>query len=236
MLISLPCCLAFLVSFRTPAAGLGCRSLSITLYLSAQLILILLHSLYSFLPDSPYVRGLIYLLLPFTLLLSFLSAVGGTILQITGIFVNVYCLAGVRSFINPDNPSWYLDLATDTLLVRRLARYRWRYTGAAGLGFLCAVCMITWFYRSDVMNQCARAIAAVQAIPTPIRTPAPRTHFGSTGSSTAGRISNRNSHHSRRSPVIKPSARAQDLRPVSAPSTLAALVPDVARGRAPREQ
>ncbi|KAL0639033.1 beta-glucosidase [Maublancomyces gigas] len=236
VLISLPCCLAFLVSFRTPAAGLGCRSLSLTLYLAAQLLLILLHTLYSFLPDSPCVRGLLYLLLPVTLLLSFLSAVGGTILQITGVFVNVYCVAGVHSFFDPDNPHWSLDLATDTLLVRRLARYRWRYTGVAGLGFLCAVCMITWFYRSDVQNQCARAIAEVQTIPTPAPTPAPRTHFSSTGASTHSRISNRNSYHSRRSPVIEPSAQAQDIRPVSAPSTFAAQVNDVARRGAPREQ
>lgn len=232
MLISLPCCLAFLVSFRTPAAGLGCRSLSLTLYLAAQFLLILLHTLYSVRPDSPRVRGLLYLLLPLTLLLSFLSAVGGTILQITGIFLNVYCEAGVHSFFDPDNPSWSLDLATDTLLVRGLARYRWQYTGVAGLGFLCAVCMITWLYRSDVRNQCARAIAGVQTIPTP----APRSDFSSTGSSTHSRISNRNSHHGRRSPVIEPSARVQDIRPVSAPSTLVGQVYNVVQRGAPREQ
>lgn len=201
--------------------------MSLTLYWSAQLVLILLHTLYSSHPNSPLVRSLLYLLLPLTLFLSFFSAVVGTILQITGIYVNVYCLAGVHSFLNPDNPSWSLDLATDTLLVRRLARYRWRYTGIAGLGFLCALCVAAWFYRSNVKNRCGRAIAEVQTIPTPA--PAPRTHLHNTRSSTHRRISHINSHRSRRSTVIKPLVRVADRRPVSASSSSAAQVNDVAR-------
>lgn len=221
LLISLPCCLVFLVSFRTLAAGLACRSLSLTLYWSAQVVLILLHTIYSVFPYSPWVRGILYLLLPLTLVLSFLSAIGGTILQITGIYVNVYCVAGVHSFMHPDNPGWWLDVATDTLMVRRVARYRWLYTGVAGLGFLCIVCMAAWFYRSGVKKRCARAIAEVHTIVTP----APGTHSNRTGS----RISNVDSHYSRRSPAINSVPRAQDVRPVSAPSALAAHVQDVAQ-------
>lgn len=85
----------------------------------------------------------------------------------TGLFVNVYCVAGVRSFMNPDNPAWMLDLATDTLLVRRLARYRWRYTGIAGLGFLCALCIAAWWYQNTVKKRCERAIAGLEEIQLP---------------------------------------------------------------------
>lgn len=93
------------------------------------------------------------------MVVSFTAAVGGTVLQISGVFVNVYCLAGARSLLDPDNPAWMLDLATDTLLVRGLARYRWRYTGVAGLVFLCAVCGAAWAYQRAVRKRCAMAIA-----------------------------------------------------------------------------
>lgn len=167
VLISLPCCLALLVSYRTPASGPGCRSTSIILYWSSQVLLIILHTLHSSFPHSPHTRTVVYLLVTPALIVSFASAVGGTILQLTGLFVNVYCLAGVHSFMDPDNPAWVLDLATDTLLVRRLARYRWRYTGVAGLGLLCAVCVATWWYQSGVKKRCGRAIADLQVIPMP---------------------------------------------------------------------
>lgn len=155
VLVSLPCCLALVVSYRTPAVGPGCRSTSIMLYWTSQVLLILLHTMHTCFPAS---RALLYVVATPALVVSFTAAVGGTVLQISGIFVNVYCLAGVRSLLDPDNPTWMLDLATDTLLVRGLARYRWRYTGVAGLVFLCAVCVAASWYQNGVRKRCAMAI------------------------------------------------------------------------------
>lgn len=229
ILVWLPCCLALLVSYRWPAAGFGCRSMSLALYMSAQLILILLHTIDTIRPSSPSLRALIWLLLPYALLLSFLSAVGGPILQLTGVYVNVYCVAGISSFINPDDPNWTLEVATDTLQMRKLARYRWRYTGVAGLGFLCVVCAAAWFYRNNVHKRCARAIEEVQTIPTPAPEPVQRSRFRSNRSSTHSRISNLGSHYSRRSYGIELLSRGQDIRPDSSPSASAAHVHDVPR-------
>lgn len=225
MLIGLPCCLAFLVSYRAPVTGLGCRSMSILLYMSSQLILILLHTLYSILPHSACAHALLFLLLPVTLFLSFLSAVGGTVLQMSGLYVNIYCWAGVISLLNPDSSSYSAELATDTLRVRRLARYRWRYTGVAGLGFLCAVCVAAWLYRRVVQKRCAQAIAEVQTIPTPVQAAVRHAHFRSTRFSTRGRVS----RYIRQSLAIDPLAGYEDIPLVSAPSILPTHVHDVPR-------
>lgn len=169
VLVSIPSCLALLVSYRTPGAGLGCRSMSIALYGISQVVLVVLHTVHSSGVRCASIRTLVYVLLPPTLLLSLMSVLGGTVLQITGLYLNVYCLAGVRSFSDPDNPAWWLDLATDTALVRQLARYRWLYTGAAGLMFLYMLCVAAWWYQRGVKKQCESAIAALGSI----RTPAP---------------------------------------------------------------
>lgn len=141
--------------------------MSVLIYWPSQVLLILLHTLYSLLPHSPCVRALLYILLPPTLFVTFFSAVGGPLLQLTGVFVNVHCLAGARSWLHPDNPEWWLNLATDTLLVRQLGRYRWRYTGIAGLGFLCAVSVFAWWFQGGVKTRCAKAIARLQGTPLP---------------------------------------------------------------------
>lgn len=167
VLVSIPSCLALLVSYRTPGAGLGCRSMSITLYYISQVVLVVLHTVHSSGVRCASIRTLIYVLLPPTLLLSLMSALGGTVLQITGLYLNIYCLAGVRSFSDPDNPAWWLDLATDTALVRQLARYRWLYSGAAGLVFLYALCAAAWWYQKGVKKQCESAIATLGSIRTP---------------------------------------------------------------------
>ncbi|KAH8149336.1 uncharacterized protein LAJ45_06415 [Morchella importuna] len=168
ILMSAPCWLAFLVSFETPEIGLGCRSFMFFLYWVSQVELIGIFVIRQTIGKRPgwpkWAKKLINILRGFAFMLAFLSGVGGTVMQLTGVFRNCICKAGVRSFINP-NGNYTVQLATDTELDRKMARSVWMLTGGCSLGVLVLLCLYAWWYQTNIRQKCSQYIHNLSSLP-----------------------------------------------------------------------
>lgn len=166
LLITSPCMLAIMVSWQTPETGFGCRSFMIFLYWVSQMILIIFVIFIETINNRFVLSvGLVFGIL--ALFVSFLAAIGGTLLQITGVYRNCWCKAGIRSFIHRDSKNYLLELATDTGLDRRMAKTWWRYTGIAGLATVGVICFYAWWYQRNIRQHCSRLIHTLDNLPPP---------------------------------------------------------------------
>lgn len=98
VLLGAPFALAFTTAYSTPQTGLGCRSLTHLVYFLSQLAHILLWSWgrSSFMPDAgrPAGRAMRSICRALQILVSIVavfSAIGGTLMQIIGVYRNCFC-------------------------------------------------------------------------------------------------------------------------------------------------
>jgi hypothetical protein len=160
-----PCLLAALTSANTPKVGFGCRALSLTLYALCQTVLIFCYSWYLIRER----RGLHlsrnvaialndtcdYFLRPLAMLGSLFAGIGGTIMQLVGIYRN--CLCSV------DAPGWTtgigsLQLATDILQSRMKAKTWWINTGTTAILGLILVTYIGWSFQKQKRDKFRKLI------------------------------------------------------------------------------
>lgn len=166
ILVSVPCFLAFYVSLHMGNNVVGCRSSCFILYWTSQVVLIGCISCVNGSVDNWLIRFVRRIVEGVALFMSFLSTIGGTVLNTTGLSRNCRCFAGLGSITRPFNESW-INLADDTLLMRQLARNGWIYTGITGLAFLGIICVCTWWYQRYVKQHCASQINAIGDLPPP---------------------------------------------------------------------
>lgn len=164
-LISVPCWLAWAVAFKTPKIGLGCRSFMISLYWLSQMVLIVFVVLIETV-DNRWVLAGGFIFGIFALLVSLFTAIGGTVMQITGIYRNCICKAGAWSLVSPNRID-YIEFATDTTLDRKMAKTWWMNSGYAGLAFIAVICLGAWWYQRDTRQHCSRLIHGLESLPAP---------------------------------------------------------------------
>lgn len=125
LLVFIPCALAFWIEYRTPPVTVGCRSMTILLYMVAQTVFICF-SAWSHIKAFKAFRNdrwsqslrhkwisigfAIFILLP-TWYVALFTTFAGTLMQITGIFQNCYCAA---TYTWSYRSSSTVSLATDT--------------------------------------------------------------------------------------------------------------------------
>ena len=168
LLIVIPSTLAFLTSFYTPIIGLSCRSMTFLSYMLCQLWLIAL-SVWDI--ESTYVedvgqgdQGLVqhipvrridsasrrwslclwYFLATINVGVALFMTIGGTMMQIMGVYRNCRCRIPITSWHNPDNSM--INISTNSAEDISYALHVWRGTGAGAVVFLGFVTFLGWWY------------------------------------------------------------------------------------------
>jgi hypothetical protein len=93
-------------------------------------------------------------------LVSFIAAIGGTIMQIVGVFKNCICYAGANSWwnINALNPA--VNLASDTQDARNSSIY-WVWMGSTATVFMAINCYIGWWYQRLIRHRFTEVVKAM---------------------------------------------------------------------------
>jgi hypothetical protein len=170
-----PCALAFTVSYTTPEIGISCRSATVLAYTCSQFLLTLLWLGHS----SPNLRqkrdmalrhkkkqwtkyvalwgvtGMYY----FVGILAFCITLGGTIMQLVGVYRNCICKAGLYYGLptTRNRSNARVKLSTDTE-ADRMAASIWLALGAAGIGWIVIVCGIAAWHRLRMRERCLKVI------------------------------------------------------------------------------
>ncbi|KAL9631184.1 MAG: hypothetical protein Q9164_006023 [Protoblastenia rupestris] len=79
------------------------------------------------------------------------STIGGTMMQIMGVYRNCRCYILIRDWGNPDNVM--LDISTNTKNKIDLANRLWTGTGATAITFLGFVTFVGWWYQKRLRYQ-----------------------------------------------------------------------------------
>ncbi|MCJ1337248.1 hypothetical protein MMC09_002530 [Bachmanniomyces sp. S44760] len=157
-LVVIPSGLAFLVAYYTPRVGISCRSLTFLIYTIAQFLLMLLwvwlyetsstdindnahsplHSRWGFIWYGIAALaggGAIF------------TAIGGTMMQIMGVYRNCYCEVSIQYWRRLDDPQAFVILGTNTAADIAEAKTWWKGTGLFAIGFLAIMCYGGWWYQ-----------------------------------------------------------------------------------------
>ena len=170
-LILIPSLLASLTSFYTPSTGLSCRSMTFLIYMLSQAWLIALwtwdiestHLDNGETPHTPATRlrwgradsqnRQAYIWWPLVAiggLCAVLTAIGGTMMQLMGVYRNCLCLVPIMHWRNSGRRfivSTNFPEAVDS------ARTWWKFTGGAAIGFLGLTAFVGWWYQRRLRYQ-----------------------------------------------------------------------------------
>jgi hypothetical protein len=184
LLIAVPPAAGGVVAYLTPPRGIGCRSLSFIMYGTCQLIVAILAGLRNAVDDglpatwqrstsrstfsSDIHTNLKYLLTGYSFWLlsslwwfgSLIAAVGGTTMQVTGIYRNCICYAGAEFWYDiwAKNPP--VQLATDTQAARDSAAY-WIGMGTLAMAFMVVNCYVGWWYQKLIRRRFTDVVLAL---------------------------------------------------------------------------
>jgi hypothetical protein len=154
------------VAYWTPPRGVGCRSLSFLLYALCQIVITGIAVMRCANEDNEWQPSLQEwssgwrfkaLSAPFWLL-SLLSAIGGTFLQIVGVFRNCFCKTTMDHWLKglaKRNPR--INLATDTDDARTSSN-AWIVMGALATVFMAVTCYGGWWYQRMIRNKFIEAV------------------------------------------------------------------------------
>jgi len=173
LLIVLPPATGGVVAYFTPPRGIGCRSLSFIVYAICQVMVTIIATIrctvdngekdYDKKTKSQTGSGFKIISAPFWFG-SLVAAVGGTTMQIVGVYRNCICYAGASNWwnINKINPA--VNLASDTQDARNSSIY-WIWMGSTATVFMAVNCYIGWWYQRLIRHRFTDAVAAMY-VPT----------------------------------------------------------------------
>lgn len=167
-LIFVPFLLAFLISFYTPTVGLSCRSMTFLLYFLAQTGQVALwawvlstttisstgtlHSPAHL--SKPGLRTLLSWIAYWALAALFIgtsifAAIGGTIMQLLGVYNNCLCALPMKdwSIRYSNDPRVFVPLWGQKPADVRAAQKWWMAMGSTATGFLCVATYFGWWYQ-----------------------------------------------------------------------------------------
>jgi hypothetical protein len=176
MLIAIPPATGGVVAYFTPPRGLGCRSLSFILYASCQLAVTIIATVRCAVDNGEKddkkksIAQKIFTGLGFKIISapfwfgSFMSAIGGTTMQITGVFRNCICYSDARTWYNINNINPAVDLASDTLDARNSSHF-WIKMGTTATVFMALNCYIGWWYQRLIRHRFTDAVKVMYVRP-----------------------------------------------------------------------
>lgn len=173
-LVIIPPVLAFMTSYHTPKIGMSCRSLTFLLYVLSQLWLIALWiwNIESASlnnkgePETPVTRSLwarnpraanwqAYLWYPQTWIacsISIFTGIGGTLMQLIGVFRNCLCAIPVSSWGRSRFGTEFV-ISTNSALAIRQASTFWKVTGSIAITFLGIMSLVGWWSQKRLRYQ-----------------------------------------------------------------------------------
>ena len=175
-LIAIPSSLAFLTSYYTPTVGLSCRSMTFLVYMLCQFCLILLwiwniqsttlgnrYEIYHpatripWTPDHNFMNAsnawypwVWWPLVIVAVAIATFTAIGGTMMQIIGVYRTCLCMIPVTAWRRPDD--YILVISTNSADDISKAQTVWKGTGAAAVAFLGFVSFIGWWYQKRLRH------------------------------------------------------------------------------------
>jgi hypothetical protein len=158
LLIVIPPAAGGVVAYFTPPRGIACRSLSFIIYGSTQLAVTALATLKAARPEWKCMQGWRFILLstPFWFC-SLLAAIGGTVMQISGVYRNCICYAGADNWVNIAKKNPMVQVANDTQDARTASRY-WIWMGIFATLFMAANCYVGWWYQIFIRRRFTEAV------------------------------------------------------------------------------
>ncbi|KAE9369771.1 hypothetical protein N431DRAFT_560521 [Stipitochalara longipes BDJ] len=169
ILIFMPFILAFLTSFFTPTVGLSCRSMTFLVYFLAQMGQValwvwvlscasisdsgILHSpMHRSKPGIPTLLSWIayWTLAALFIGTSIFAAIGGTIMQLLGVYSNCLCALPVKywGIRYTDSADAFVMLGSNSAADISAAQKWWMMMGCTATGFLGAATYFGWWYQS----------------------------------------------------------------------------------------
>lgn len=158
LLIVLPPATGGFVAFATPPVGWGCRSLCFTCYAGCQVVLTLIATLSAATKNEEYwasypgrrkfCRGAARGFASVSLLGSLFTAIGGTMMQIMGVFRNCFCYVNSQYWFHLDS-SPGISVSSDTQNQRISSRY-WVVMSSVATGFMALVGYFGWWYQRHI--------------------------------------------------------------------------------------
>ncbi|KAI1086394.1 hypothetical protein F5B19DRAFT_479425 [Rostrohypoxylon terebratum] len=154
--VLVPCVLAFLTSFNTPQAGLSCRSLTYLVYAISQVCEMALWTCAARLRISygtrwseanPIVKRVCWWGQVFVGFFSIFAAVGGTSMQLLGVYRSCACKVPVRYWPRLNDPDAFIVLSDNTAEDIEAARRWWMVTGSTAVGIIGSVCALAWWHQ-----------------------------------------------------------------------------------------
>ncbi|KAH9909273.1 hypothetical protein F4778DRAFT_716048 [Xylariomycetidae sp. FL2044] len=155
-LLLIPCILAFLTSYNTPRAGLSCRSLTYLVYAISQVCEMALWALAARLrivygarwyETSPIAKRLCWWGQLFVGFFAIFAAVGGTLMQLMGVYRSCLCEAPAAYWPNLGDPDAYILLSNTTAEDILAAQQWWTATGSAAVIMVGIVCALAWWHQ-----------------------------------------------------------------------------------------
>jgi hypothetical protein len=147
LLILVPFSLAFITSYNTPAVGLSCRSMTFLIYVLSQSWLIFLWVL----TFSPYIHHPYWSYIWFPLAAlggcgAVFTSIGGTMMQIIGVYRNCKCLLPIQHWGDPHSQVLLTISKNSKDDILEAVTY-WRGTGSGAIAFLGLICYSGWWYQ-----------------------------------------------------------------------------------------
>lgn len=158
LLIVLPPAAGGIVAYTSPPVGWGCRSLTLICYAGVQVVLTFIAALKAatkgknFRLSYPKITRFSHItsvsaFVPI-LILSFLTSIGGTLMQITGVFRNCFCYVTAQYWLNPHS-SPGIHVSSDTS-DRRISSHYWVIMSSVATGFMALISYIGWWYQREI--------------------------------------------------------------------------------------
>ncbi|KAH8676581.1 hypothetical protein BGZ60DRAFT_562231 [Tricladium varicosporioides] len=156
--ITLPCSLAVSVSYFTPIIGFGCRATTVLCYCVCQIGLIFCWLCHNNDETNPFCKAIVYILGCLFWAFAIFTSIGGTIMQLLGVYRNCICKAGLRYWVHHEGG--VVDLAPDTQ-AHRDSGDLWLGIGSGGVTFIGLFCIFGWGYFMRMKAKLAQQIDAL---------------------------------------------------------------------------
>ncbi|KAF2121779.1 hypothetical protein BDV96DRAFT_562338 [Lophiotrema nucula] len=165
-LIGLICAGACWISYQTPSVGFGCRSVSHLTYAISQIILIgvwwLWYSARTIAQKEESSFSIssipVYLLTSLALLASLSASIGGTIMQLVGVFHSCICMASLRYLLPSLRNDGMVLVNSDTAAHRKNSRW-WLIIGGCGIGLISLLGLVGWMYQARLREKSRQLLA-----------------------------------------------------------------------------
>ncbi|KAI0417908.1 hypothetical protein F5X98DRAFT_130149 [Xylaria grammica] len=155
-LVLAPTSLAFFLSYHTPRSGLSCRSLVYLVYAISQVCEMILWSISARLrvkygahwsETNPISKRFCWMSQVFVGFFAILAAVGGTMLQLLGVYRTCLCQVPATHWPYLNGPDAYFPLSSNSQAAIEAAEAWWTVTGGLSVGLLSFVTALAWWHQ-----------------------------------------------------------------------------------------